>query len=176
MRRLCTPHASWPRDNSTDMGRSPRRHHAEGKRGDKDALHATHPLTCHGCRLRCRGGGNGGGGGARVPLSVVTAAFLIFVAPVQGQGILVEEGILLSNPGIQVPLGRSVYLTQSDLQIRVSPGDRCMVTVLDNDPLAQRPGRLMPTAFPCDFGPQEVVYSHFGSRNPPNDRINLQVR
>lgn len=89
---------------------------------------------------------------------------------------MLEENIVLSNQGIQVPLGRSVYLSQSDLQIRVSPGDRCTVTVLDNDPLSQRPGRLMPTAFPCDFGPREVVYSHFGSRNPPNDRIKLQVR
>ena len=92
-----------------------------------------------------------------------------------GQGILAEENVVLSNHGVAVPLGRSVYLSQSDLQLRVSPGDRCTVTVLDNDPLAQRPGRLMPTTFPCTFGPQEVVYSHFGSRNPPNDRVKMQV-
>ena len=56
------------------------------------------------------------------------------------------------------------------------PGDRCSVLVLDNDPLAQRPGRLVPASFPCDFGPETVVYSHFGARNPPYDTVKMQVR
>ncbi|XP_076467569.1 extracellular matrix protein 3-like [Babylonia areolata] len=93
-----------------------------------------------------------------------------------GGGVLSSDTILVSNKGIQVPLGRSVYLSREVLQIRVNPGDRCSVTVLDNDPLAQRPGRLMPTTFPCEFAPEEVIYSHFGARNPPTDRINLQIR
>lgn len=92
-----------------------------------------------------------------------------------GSGILREDNILLLNTGIKVPLGRSVYLTQNELQIRVAPGDRCTVTVLDNDPLALNPGHIMPRSFPCDFGPEDVVYSHFGSHNPPFDRIRLQV-
>nr|KAG5696526.1 hypothetical protein BaRGS_021062 [Batillaria attramentaria] len=109
-------------------------------------------------------------------LSLFLVCAVVVVAPVNAQRQLREDNIVIANPGIKVPLGRSVYLTPNDLQIRVAPGDRCTVSVLDNDPLAQRPGRLMPTNFPCDFGPQEVVYSHFGSRNPPNDRIRLQIR
>lgn len=111
-------------------------------------------------------------------LSLYLVCVLVVATPsvVLGQVPLREDNIVLANPGIKVPLGRSVYVTPSDLQIRVVPGDRCLVSVLDNDPLAQRPGRLMPTTFPCNFGPQEVVYAHFGSRNPPNDRIRLQIR
>lgn len=100
----------------------------------------------------------------------------LVITVVRGQLPLTEDGIVVSNTGIQVPLGRSVYLTSNELRIRVAEGDRCTVTVLDNDPLAQLPGRLTPTSFNCNFGPREVVYSHFGSRNPPTDRVRLQVR
>ncbi|KAL8607296.1 hypothetical protein ACOMHN_047627 [Nucella lapillus] len=113
---------------------------------------------------------------ARRPQSLITGRRINSRQPVRAQGGLSADSILLANTGLQVPLGRSVYLSQKDLQIRVSLGHRCSVTVLDNDPLTQRPGRLMPTTFPCDFAPEEVIYSHFGSRNPPSDRINLQIR
>lgn len=95
---------------------------------------------------------------------------------VDGLGQITQDSILVSNTGLVVPLGRSVYVTPNDLQIQVRSGDRCVVSVLDNDPLAQRPGRLMPATFPCKFGPREVLYSHFGSRNPLEDVIRLQIR
>ncbi|XP_076446552.1 LOW QUALITY PROTEIN: extracellular matrix protein 3-like [Babylonia areolata] len=133
------------------------------------------PPSC--CR-RCRVAGKSLSSSMTIMMVMfVMTACLAAVTPVAfAQRLLDARNILVSNPGIQVPLGRSVYLTREDLKIRVAPGDRCVVMVLDNDPLAQRPGRLMPTSFPCEFGPREVAYSHFGSRHPPNDRIQLQIR
>ncbi|XP_041034399.1 FRAS1-related extracellular matrix protein 3 [Carcharodon carcharias] len=85
--------------------------------------------------------------------------------------------VLLANNGVRVPFGRSVYIDPvSDLVIQVQPGDRCFVTVLENDPLSQRPGMLSPKKFPCDFGPEDVKYTHFGSRSPSRDRVRLQLR
>ncbi|XP_072315190.1 FRAS1-related extracellular matrix protein 2-like [Eucyclogobius newberryi] len=90
---------------------------------------------------------------------------------------LSEDTILVANSGLRAPFGRSVFVDPvNDLVIQVQPGDRCSVTVLDNDPLAQRPGHLSPKKFPCDFGPHDVKYSHFGSRSPPRDRVKLQLR
>nr|XP_043898522.1 FRAS1-related extracellular matrix protein 2a isoform X2 [Solea senegalensis] len=90
---------------------------------------------------------------------------------------LSEDAILVANNGIRVPFGRSVFIDPiNDLVIQTQPGDRCSVTVLDNDPLSQRPGHLSPKKFPCDFGPNDVTYSHYGSRSPSKDRVKLQLR
>ncbi|XP_076876248.1 FRAS1-related extracellular matrix protein 2a isoform X2 [Brachyhypopomus gauderio] len=90
---------------------------------------------------------------------------------------LSEDAILVANNGIRVPFGRSVFIDPiNDLVIEVQPGDRCRVLVLDNDPLFQRPGHLSPKKFPCEFGPNDVKYSHFGSRSPAGDRVRLQLR
>ncbi|XP_035288338.1 FRAS1-related extracellular matrix protein 2-like isoform X1 [Anguilla anguilla] len=90
---------------------------------------------------------------------------------------LSEDAILVANNGIHVPFGRSVYIDPfNDLVIQVQPGDRCSITVLDNDPLSQRPGLLSPKKFPCEFGPNDVKYSHFGARSPSKDRVKLQLR
>ncbi|XP_030648642.1 FRAS1-related extracellular matrix protein 2a isoform X2 [Chanos chanos] len=90
---------------------------------------------------------------------------------------LSEDAILVANNGIRVPFGRSVFIDPiNDLVIEVQPGDRCSITVLDNDPLSQRPGQLSPKKFPCEFGPNDVKYSHFGSRSPAEDRVRLQLR
>ncbi|XP_051542064.1 FRAS1-related extracellular matrix protein 2-like isoform X3 [Myxocyprinus asiaticus] len=90
---------------------------------------------------------------------------------------LSEDAILVANNRIHVPFGRSVYIDPiNDLVIEVQPGDRCSITVLDNDPLSQRPGHLSPKKFPCEFGPNDVRYSHFGSRSPAEDRVKLQLR
>ncbi|KAJ8269596.1 hypothetical protein COCON_G00122030 [Conger conger] len=87
------------------------------------------------------------------------------------------ESILVANNGVRVPFGRSVFLDPiNDLVTEVQPGDRCQITVLDNDPLAQRPGILSPKKFPCAFGGEEVKYTHFGSRSPNIDRVKLQLR
>jgi hypothetical protein len=58
---------------------------------------------------------------------VCVCAFLLAVLASTGirtQGLLVEDTILISNPGIEAPLGRSVKVTKNDLNIRVAPGDR----------------------------------------------------
>uniref|UniRef100_A0A8C5BJV7 FRAS1 related extracellular matrix 2b n=1 Tax=Gadus morhua TaxID=8049 RepID=A0A8C5BJV7_GADMO len=90
---------------------------------------------------------------------------------------LAEDAVLVANNGIRVPFGRSVFIDPiNDLVIQVQPGDRCGITVLDNDPLSQRPGHLSPKKFPCEFGPNDVKYSHFGSRSPAKDRVRLQLR
>ena len=92
-------------------------------------------------------------------------------------GVPAEEAIVMANRGLRVPFGREVWLDPlQDLVLQVQPGDRCAVTVLDNDALAQRPGRLHPKRFPCDFGPREVSYSHLGARSPSRDRVPLQLR
>lgn len=90
---------------------------------------------------------------------------------------LSEDTILVANNGIRVPFGRSVFIDPiNDLVIQVQPDDKCTITVLDNDPLSQRPGHLSPKKFPCEFGPNDVKYSHFGSRSPSRDRVRLQLR
>ncbi|GIX86281.1 FRAS1-related extracellular matrix protein 2 [Caerostris extrusa] len=62
-----------------------------------------------------------------------------------------------------------------------SMGDPVLVTValfvlFKNDPLSQRPGKLTPTNFPCQFGHQEVLYSHYGARSPAQDKVKLMIR
>ncbi|KAK5858567.1 hypothetical protein PBY51_002698 [Eleginops maclovinus] len=90
---------------------------------------------------------------------------------------LSEDAILVANNGVRVPFGRSIFIDPiNDLVIQTQPRDRCSITVLDNDPLSQRPGHLSPKKFPCDFGPNEVTYSHYGSRSPAKDRVRLQLR
>ncbi|XP_004711328.1 FRAS1-related extracellular matrix protein 2, partial [Echinops telfairi] len=92
-------------------------------------------------------------------------------------GVPAEEAIVLANRGLRVPFGREVWLDPlHDLVLQVQPGDRCSLVVLDNDALSQRPGRLSPRRFPCDFGPGEVRYSHLGARSPSRDRVRLQLR
>uniref|UniRef100_A0ABM5GJ71 FRAS1-related extracellular matrix protein 3 isoform X1 n=1 Tax=Pogona vitticeps TaxID=103695 RepID=A0ABM5GJ71_9SAUR len=90
------------------------------------------------------------------------------------------SGILVANRGLRVPFGRSVWLDPArDLVLRVQPGDKCVVTVLESGPpppAPHRPGALSPKRFPCDFGPGEVTYTHYGSRSPGRERLSLQLR
>lgn len=120
---------------------------------------------------------------------VLLLLLLLLIVPSDAQGFdsyglsyalrseLSEDTILVANNGIRVPFGRSVFIDPiNDLVIQVQPGDRCSITVLDNDPLSQKPGSLSPKKFPCEFGPNDVKYSHLGSRSPPRDRVRLQLR
>ncbi|XP_075470485.1 FRAS1-related extracellular matrix protein 3 [Ascaphus truei] len=113
-------------------------------------------------------------------LSSLTIAALALFASVAGQldpRLTNPDHVLIANRGIRVPLGRSVSLDPvQDLVIQVQPGDKCVLSVLDTDALSQRPGSLMPKRFPCDFGPEEVRYTHLGSRSPAKDRVRLQMR
>ncbi|ESO98009.1 hypothetical protein LOTGIDRAFT_174474 [Lottia gigantea] len=109
-------------------------------------------------------------------IAVTILTTIVFVQYTIAQVLLRPEDILRSKRTIEVPLGRSLYITPEDLKLYVRPDDRCTVTVLENDPLSQRPGKLMPTVFPCDFGPRDVQYAHFGSRNPSEDKLRLQIR
>ncbi|CAJ0964169.1 unnamed protein product [Ranitomeya imitator] len=87
------------------------------------------------------------------------------------------EHIVGSSRGVRVPFGRSAFVDPvEDLVLQVQPGDKCVVNVLDNDPLSQRPGSLTPKKFPCDFGQGEVRYTHLGARSPLKDRVRLQIR
>lgn len=110
-------------------------------------------------------------------LCIFQCLLLNLVLARRRHSLLTENDIVHINAGIAVPFGRSVFVDpELDLNIRVRPGDRCTVRVIQNDPLSQRPGRLSPAHFPCQFGHQEVLYSHYGARSPAQDRIRLMVR
>uniref|UniRef100_A0A8C5LW09 FRAS1 related extracellular matrix 2 n=1 Tax=Leptobrachium leishanense TaxID=445787 RepID=A0A8C5LW09_9ANUR len=129
----------------------------------------------------------GGAAGSRTHTALVLWLLLLLEGELEAQrGFLdgshlsygpLEQGILVANNGIRVPFGRSVYLDPiQDMVIQVQPGDKCHITVLDNDPLSQGPGQLSPNRFPCDFSSRDVKYSHLGARSPSKDRIKLQLR
>ena len=89
----------------------------------------------------------------------------------------IASQIILRNNPINVPFGREKVIDpSSELNIYVREGDRCVVTVLQSDPLSQVPGHIFPYNFPCDFAPGEVRYIHFGSRKPQRDRVLMQIR
>ncbi|XP_036106059.1 FRAS1-related extracellular matrix protein 2 [Molossus molossus] len=115
---------------------------------------------------------------SRVPAQLGAPGRALLSSDLPGvAGVPAQEAIVMANRGLRVPFGREVWLDPlHDLVLQVQPGDRCAVTVLANDALAQRPGRLHPKRFPCDFGPREVSYSHLGARSPSRDRVPLQLR
>uniref|UniRef100_A0A8C4U5I8 FRAS1 related extracellular matrix 3 n=1 Tax=Falco tinnunculus TaxID=100819 RepID=A0A8C4U5I8_FALTI len=87
------------------------------------------------------------------------------------------SGILVSQRGLRVPLGRSVSLDPAaELVLRVRPGDRCAVAVLGSGPGPQPAGALHPPRFPCAFARGQVTYTHFGARSPSRYRLRLQLR
>ncbi|XP_071125097.1 extracellular matrix protein 3-like [Mytilus edulis] len=88
-----------------------------------------------------------------------------------------EVNRIITNNEIIVPHGRSFYVNpDSHLTIHQKRGEQCSVTVLQNDPLSQLPGKLFPSEFPCNFGPKDVKYTHFGSTFPSFDKVRLLIR
>ncbi|XP_042857983.1 FRAS1-related extracellular matrix protein 2-like [Penaeus japonicus] len=91
--------------------------------------------------------------------------------------LLREKDIILVNRRLDVPFGRVKYLnSETDLKIKVHEGHRCQVTVIENEPITQRPGMLTPSNFSCDFSLHEVHYTHLGGRYPSSDTIKLLLR
>ncbi|KAM6220983.1 LOW QUALITY PROTEIN: FRAS1-related extracellular matrix protein 3 [Rhynchocyon petersi] len=86
-----------------------------------------------------------------------------------------DSGILLANPGLRLPMGRSLWLDpHRDLEIRIEPRDQCEVTVLHSPTL--QPGALSRRHFPRAFGPRQIQYTHFGARSPVRTiRVPLQL-
>ncbi|XP_068509240.1 FRAS1-related extracellular matrix protein 2 isoform X2 [Syngnathus scovelli] len=108
-------------------------------------------------------------------LCLSAARLEIYAHPLRSE--FSEDAILVANNRIHVPLGRSVFVDPvNDLVVQTQPGDRCSVMVLEDDHLVQRPGRLSPGKFPCDFGPRDVMYTHYGSKSVALDRVRLQLR
>ena len=76
-----------------------------------------------------------------------------------------------------VSYGRTLWLDpEQHLKIEVSVKHRCEVTVIRDDPLAERTGYLTPDKFPCKFDKREVRYVHLGSKAPSKDFVKLSVR
>nr|XP_045613099.1 FRAS1-related extracellular matrix protein 2-like [Procambarus clarkii] len=93
------------------------------------------------------------------------------------EDVIEENDIILVNRQLEVPYGRVRYLdSENDLKIKVLPGHRCQVMVINNEPLTQRPGKLTPSNFTCNFGLNEVQYTHLGGRHLSEDTVKLLLR
>uniref|UniRef100_A0A6Q2YFW8 C-type lectin domain-containing protein n=1 Tax=Esox lucius TaxID=8010 RepID=A0A6Q2YFW8_ESOLU len=79
------------------------------------------------------------------------------------------------NSGVQVGRGRSVYVTNKELQFNMDQASECKVEVVLNEPVTQRVGRLTPQVFDCNFLPDEVKYIHNGSPLLEEDMVMLRV-
>jgi hypothetical protein len=88
------------------------------------------------------------------------------------------------NHALVVSYGRTLWLDPQQhlkIEVPVSPVKnivkyRCEVSVVRDDPLAERTGYLTPDKFPCDFAKGEVRYVHLGSKAPSKDFVKLSVR
>ncbi|KAL1023166.1 hypothetical protein UPYG_G00037220 [Umbra pygmaea] len=85
------------------------------------------------------------------------------------------QSLVRLNAGVQVRRGRSVYVTDKELQLNVDPRSDCKVEVVLNEPVTQRVGKLTPQVFDCYFLPDEVKYIHNGSPVLAEDTVMLRV-
>ncbi|KAJ7993224.1 hypothetical protein DPEC_G00270230 [Dallia pectoralis] len=102
-------------------------------------------------------------------LSWTSLCLMAVVRPAPAQS-LVEL-----NTGVQVGRGRSVYLTNRQLQFNMDQAADCKVEVMQNEPVTQRVGKLTPKMFDCNFLPDEVKYVHNGSPLLDEDTVMLRV-
>nr|XP_039265536.1 FRAS1-related extracellular matrix protein 2-like [Styela clava] len=107
----------------------------------------------------------------------VAVAFLAaFISAQHPPSLNPPPGIVERVESLRVPYGRSVFVNPlTNLKINVHEGDYCFVIVLP-DPSDRMPGFISPEHFPCNFGPEDVKYSHLGSRSPSEHKIRLQIR
>uniref|UniRef100_A0A3P8XA33 C-type lectin domain-containing protein n=1 Tax=Esox lucius TaxID=8010 RepID=A0A3P8XA33_ESOLU len=85
------------------------------------------------------------------------------------------QSLVQLNSGVQVGRGRSVYVTNKELQFNMDQASECKVEVVLNEPVTQRVGRLTPQVFDCNFLPDEVKYIHNGSPLLEEDMVMLRV-
>ncbi|XP_061594087.1 FRAS1-related extracellular matrix protein 1b isoform X2 [Cololabis saira] len=105
----------------------------------------------------------------------MAAVQLLFLLLLPSLSALQSQSLVVVNSGMRVPRGRSVFLTQSELQISVDPSVDCKVEVVMNEPVTQRVGRLTPQVFDCSFLEDEVTYIHNGSPLLDEDSVLLRV-
>ncbi|XP_043916309.1 FRAS1-related extracellular matrix protein 1 [Protopterus annectens] len=80
------------------------------------------------------------------------------------------------NRGITVMKGKSVYLTEDDLQFDIpKEKDACKIEVVMNEPITQRVGKLTPQMFDCHFLPSDVQYIHNGCPILSEDHVLLRL-
>ncbi|KAM3915026.1 FRAS1-related extracellular matrix protein 1-like [Leptodactylus fuscus] len=86
------------------------------------------------------------------------------------------SGLVLTNNGVRVGRGQTVYISENDLRFNIpSDKDSCRVEVVVNEPTTQRVGTLTPQGFDCHFLSDEVKYSHNGSPILDKDKVMLRV-
>ncbi|XP_071200823.1 FRAS1-related extracellular matrix protein 1b [Salvelinus alpinus] len=86
-----------------------------------------------------------------------------------------QQSLVRVNSGVQVGRGRSVFVTDKELQFNVDQTSDCKVEVVLNEPVTQRVGKLTPQVFDCHFLPDEVKYIHNGSPLLEEDTVMLRV-
>uniref|UniRef100_A0A4W5RFZ9 Fras1 related extracellular matrix 1b n=1 Tax=Hucho hucho TaxID=62062 RepID=A0A4W5RFZ9_9TELE len=86
-----------------------------------------------------------------------------------------QHSLVQVNSGVQVGRGRSVFVTDKELQFNVDQTSDCKVEVVLNEPVTQRVGKLTPQVFDCHFLPDEVKYIHNGSPLLEEDTVRLRV-
>ncbi|XP_055926402.1 FRAS1-related extracellular matrix protein 1-like isoform X1 [Argiope bruennichi] len=87
------------------------------------------------------------------------------------------SGHLLSKiEDIHVLIGREVFLKPTDIQFQNLTNDSvCKIEVINNEPMTQQVGVLIPQVFDCDFNSRTVKYVHHGSPLLSNDTVKFRA-
>ncbi|XP_076812238.1 FRAS1-related extracellular matrix protein 1-like isoform X1 [Clavelina lepadiformis] len=92
--------------------------------------------------------------------------------------ILVEGGspqVVKRNRGLEVANGRMEYLDDDVLQFNFDPQQICKVEVVQNEPMYQRVGVIIPEVFDCSYPHKSVRYEHNGSPFLRSDEVKLRA-
>jgi len=82
---------------------------------------------------------------------------------------------VLFSGGLTVKRGRVGYLHPKEIVYTPRPGGRCIVEVVEDDPMTQLMGTLEPKVFDCAFQPYDVRYVHNGSPLLYQDYVKLLI-